>query len=477
MSSPAYRIRSLEAELEETYRSVAQLTNELAEANERLEHLSLYDALTGLPNRSLFLDRLEQAIALRERSGGSFAVLMMDLNRFKDINDSLGHNVGDELLQQVADRLRTVVRNSDTVARLGGDEFVALLPTSTTAEGSAAVCEKIISNLERPVVLGGETVDVGVSIGIARYPYHGSDGSKLLGNADMAMYDAKRCGRGYAMFNADQEATARRAALLPGHVSRAIEEDELVLCYQPKVDLRSLRVVGVEALTRWRHPEFGHLMPSQFITAIERSAAIKPFSLEVIRRSLEQTLASRQAGLDLTLSINLSGRALHDWELPRQVFDLIEHSGLPPDGLMLEITEDALMIDPERALAVVDRLHEDGVRISIDDFGTGFSALNWLTRMPVSEVKIDTSLVENVTTNLEHRKVIMAICELCQSLGFDVVGEGAESLEALKILKKLGCSLAQGYSIARPMAWDELLAWLDNWPEQIDCAGKPEPAA
>lgn len=463
MTNAEQKIAELEAELEETYRSITHFTNELEQTKERFESLSLHDGLTGLSNRALFDDRLEQAIVLAQRENRQLTVFMMDLDRFKEINDTLGHDAGDALLQEVAKRLVDATRRSDTIARLGGDEFAALLPTAENMEAAVTVAEKIIRVVETPVILGDQSVDVGISIGMAFFPYHGTDSTAIMNYADLAMYKAKRSGSGYTLLGSREKQESLRSALLPGQLRQAVENDELLLHHQPKVDMRSGRVIGVEALVRWLHPDHGYLMPSSFIPAAERTAVIKPFTLAVLRKALEQNFAWRQAGLELTLAVNVSARVLHDWELPRHVFDLLEQWSTPPDGLILEIKESGLMTDPERAIGAITRLCSIGVGVSIDDFGAGYSSLRHLKKMPITEIKIDMSFIHDMAKSPEDVAIVRSVVALCDNLGLNVVAEGVETQEEWDILEGLGCHIAQGYYVSPPMPAEEIETWLDEW--------------
>lgn len=453
----------IEQELEETYRSITYLTNELERAREQLEHQSFHDSLTRLPNRKLFHDRLEQSVQLAARHNHFLPVFMMDLNRFKEVNDGLGHDAGDVLLREVANRLSAAVRGSDTIARLGGDEFAAVLPTTSSLEGAVAVAERFIRAIERPYAIKGQTVEVGASVGIAYCPDHGKNGEALMRCADDALYEAKNAGNGYEVFGSAEDQKLLRGALLASQLRQAIQNKELSIYHQPKVDMKSGRVTGVEALVRWHHPEHGFLAPAQFIPSAERTAAIKPLTLHVMRMALQQIAAWARSGLDLTVAVNLSARVLHDWELPGQVFALLDKSAVPPDRLVIEITETALMSGTERAFNVVKAFADRGFNISIDDFGTGYSSLNHLKNMPISEIKIDRSFVGNLVGNAKDFAIVRSVIDLCDHLEVTVVAEGVETGETWDTLLKLGCQSAQGYYITRPMPAKALPDWLRVW--------------
>ncbi|MGQ0662494.1 MAG: putative bifunctional diguanylate cyclase/phosphodiesterase [Pseudomonadota bacterium] len=458
------RLEALERALGEAQRRGQRLDAELAAAHECVRRMSFDDPLTGLPNRVLFHDRLVQALEMARREKRCLPVLMMDLDRFKEINDTLGHRVGDELLREVARRLLSVVRGSDTVARLGGDEFAALLPTAASMAGALVVADKIVQSFAPPVRLADHSLDIEISIGIALFPEHGTDESSLLAGADMAMYEAKRCRLGCTVFRADQEQDLTRATLLPRQLSRAIDNDELRLCYQPKLDIRSGRVIGAEALVRWQHPEYGYLLPREFIPGAERSAVIRPLTFAILRQSLSDTEAWRRAGFDLSLAVNLSSSLLLDRGLPEQILDLLRERRVDPERLILEITETALMTDTERAMGVAKDLRAAGITISLDDFGTGYTSFNNLKKMSIAEVKIDQSFIQETATSRVDGAIVKSIVSLCRNLDIDVVAEGVESLDLLRSVERLGCPIVQGYQIGRPVPADEFLRGLENRP-------------
>ncbi|MCE2509865.1 MAG: EAL domain-containing protein [Alphaproteobacteria bacterium] len=455
-------IAALETELDETYRSVTELTNELVRTQEELEQLSLYDPLTGLSNRALFHDRLDRAIALSRRNNTRLAVLMMDLDRFKEINDTLGHDAGDEVLKKVAERLVGTCRESDTLARLGGDEFMAILPTTASLEGTFALAEKIAHTVEVPIALDGSFVDVGISIGIALFPEHGADSSTLFRHADQAMYEAKRLNSGYALYNLARDDQMHRRFLYASELREALERDQLKLEYQPKISLKTGHLVGVEALVRWHHPVHGLVPPGDFIPAAERTAVIKTLTEATISMGLEQVGVWSRQGLSLPVAINVSPRALHDLELPERVIGLLEHWQISTELLVLEITESALMLNLDHILEILNRFHSMGIRISVDDFGTGFSSFAYLKKLPIHEIKIDPSFIANITTNMSDVAIVQSLIYLAERLGVTVVAEGIESGPARDFLTELGCDLAQGYGIGHPMPAPKLPAWINR---------------
>lgn len=441
-----------------------KLKNEIVErerAEETIRHQAYYDPLTDLPNRILFRDRLRQAILTGRREGKPLALLLLDLDRFKEINDTLGHQNGDRLLQQVGPRLRTVLRESDTVARLGGDEFAALLP-SADKEGAILAASKILKSLEVSFVLEGLTLDVEASIGIALYPDHGKEADLLIRKADVAMYLAKQARAGHAVYASEQDQYSPRRLTLIGDLRQAMSENQLFLLYQPKVSLRTGCIIGTEALVRWRHPTFGIIPPDQFILPAEQTGLIKPLTLWVLDTALRQCLAWRQAGLEIGVAVNLSARNLQDLILPDQVAELLRAHGLAADRLQLEITESTLMADPVNALKILNRLDGMGVRFSIDDFGTGYSSLGYLKKLPVVEIKIDKSFVFDMAANDDDTVIVRSTIELAHNLGLTVVAEGVENQETMDKLSSLGCDAAQGYYISRPISGPELIRWLSE---------------
>ena len=424
-------------------------------------HQALHDALTGLPNRVRFLAAVDDILA--SRAVQPFAVMMMDLDGFKRVNDALGHHNGDTLLQVVAERLRAGLRGLDTVARLGGDEFAILLPGVGDVETALGTGTKISGLLSEPVVLQELTVDVEASIGIALFPAHGASAAALLRRADVAMYVAKTTRSGQEVYSAEQdEFSAERLALM-GELRGAIERDELVLHYQPKVDLVSGEVAGVEALVRWDHPTRGRLAPGEFIPMAERTALIRPLTLYVLDRALEQRRRWIDDGIDLPVAVNLPVRHLLDVTFPDEVAALLDKWGVDGDGLELEITETSLMSNPARALEVLSALRDLGVRIAIDDFGTGYSSLDYLKRLPADVIKIDKSFVLGMASNEPDAMIVRSTIDLARNLGLRVVAEGIETEAALDGLRALGCDIGQGFHLGRPVGAEDLGHWLRQW--------------
>lgn len=432
-------------------------------------HRSLHDGLTGIPNRTLFADRLGSAVRLAERRGDRVALLVLDLDRFKDVNDTLGHQQGDTLLCAIAERLSEAIRESDSVARLGGDEFGILLHGVASEGEVLEVAQRVLTTLCRPVRLDGATVDVGCSIGAAIYPEHGSDPTELLKNADIAMYLAKRGHLGAAVYSADADHYTSGQLAIFGELRHAIEARELVLFYQPKVVASTGSVCGVEALVRWQHPVRGLLAPSEFIAAAERSQLILPLTNYVIATALDQLREWVASGLRLPVSVNVDALSLLDQEFPDRVSALLTASGVPAELLTLEITETAFISDGDRALTVLNRLREMGVRLALDDFGTGYSAMAYLQQMPLHELKIDRRFITNLLDSRQDRAITRAVIDIAHALDMQVVGEGVEDGATLDALVELKCDEAQGYFLCRPVPVPELMAWLDQRSEGLSC--------
>ncbi|HEX6460708.1 MAG TPA: EAL domain-containing protein [Thermoleophilaceae bacterium] len=433
---------------------------ELRRQAELNEHQALHDPLTGLPNRLLFGERIDHAITHAERRGSRLAVLMMDLNRFKEVNDSLGHQAGDDLLMEVGRRLSGALRGSDTVARLGGDEFGLLLPEPSGSDDVLAVVERIRASLERPVVVQDLPLAMEASIGIAVYPDHGHSADLLIQRADVAMYAAKQESAPFCFYDPDADEYDPARLTLVAELRRAMEERELVLFYQPKAVLEDGVVRSVEALLRWQHPHQGMLYPDSFIPVAQETGLIRPLTLYVVDEALRQCREWRDGGLDLSVSVNLSMRNLLDLEFPAQVAALLRRWEVDASLLELEITESTMLANPTRTKHVLDELHALGLRLSIDDFGTGYSSLAYLRRLPIDEIKIDRSFVMSMTEEADDVAIVRSTIDLGRNLGLEVVAEGVETREIWDQLRELGCNVAQGYYLSRPVPAAKLQEWL-----------------
>ena len=423
---------------------------------EEIQHRAYYDELTGLPNRSLFRDRIEQAILAAAREERAPVVMLLDVDRFKEINDALGHETGDQLLRELGDRLRTQLRAHETLARLGGDEYGILLPAAGVDE-AAACAERVHSALESAFPIGGLLLEVAVSVGVAAYPDHGEDADALLQHADVAMYLAKETHAGTAVYNAEQDENDADRLALAGELRKAIDEGELVLYYQPKADLVTGRIVGAEALVRWLHPERGLIPPNDFIPMAERTGLIKPLSRHVVASALRQCADWNGAGVELNVSVNLTIPDLLDLDLPDRIAGVLAETGVRPEQLELEVTESTILADPFRVRQVLNKLNEMGLRLAIDDFGTGYSSLAYLKRLPVQTIKIDRSFVMEMCEDASDATIVRSTIDLGRNLGLDIVAEGVESQEIWDALSERGCTLAQGYFIGKPMPADELV--------------------
>jgi diguanylate cyclase (GGDEF)-like protein/PAS domain S-box-containing protein len=430
------------------------------------EYQALHDALTGLPNRTLFYDRIQQALLASERDGGRVAIAIMDLDRFKEVNDTLGHASGDHVLQEIGRRLQDTLRASDTVARLGGDEYGLLLPKQANADETVHLLEKLVKAIEPPIELDGMPVAIEASIGVAFYPDHGLAVEELIQRADVAMYVAKQGNRPYAFYeHVDGSHDPVRLTLM-GELRQAIDRHELVVHYQPKATLADGHIGSVEALVRWNHPERGLLQPVEFIPQAQETGLMKPLTLYVLDESLRQLCDwEKKNGLKLTVSVNLGTRNLVDAGFPDDVAAALKRWQIAPDRLELEITESTVLEDPLRTSAVIEQLNRMGVRLSIDDFGTGYSSLRYLRELPVNEIKIDRSFVMRMATDASDEAVVRSTIDLGRNLGLQVVAEGVESEQIWERLSELGCDVAQGFFLSRPVPADELAAWLTSRPE------------
>ena len=423
-----------------------------------LEYQALHDALTGLPNRSLFGDRLRQALLAARRNQKMFGVLLLDLDRFKDINDALGHDRGDSLLQEVTARLRGVLRATDTIARLGGDEFAVLTIDAKHPDDVVATARKILGALEGPFAIADQMVETGASIGIAMYPVHGDDPSTLLRRADVAMYVAKRSGGGYAVYAPEQEAQTLRRSGLAGELRRSIPQGELVLHYQPQVTLATGAIHSVEALVRWNHPREGLMPPDRFIPMAEETGIIHPLTAWVLDSALAQLVKWLEEGLDVSVSLNVSPRNIEDHSLEEMVARALGTFKVEPQRLTLEITEGVAMA--AAAAKALHRLNEMGVRLALDDFGTGYSSLLYLMRLPVNEIKIDRSFVSALASDPDSGAIVRSAVGLGHNLGLRVVAEGLQDRAAEAVLIEAGCDAAQGFLVGRPTAEKDMTALL-----------------
>jgi len=442
---------------------VEDVTEEKAQ-QDALEHQALHDALTGLPNRLLLHDRLQQSIRMTRRTEERMALLMMDLDRFKDVNDTFGHHVGDVMLAEVAQRLQAELRDSDTVARLGGDEFAIVLSGVEGEVGATATARKLLRVMETPFRADGGSLHVAASVGIALSPDHGDDPDVLMRHADVAMYVAKRSGGGCAVYAAEADTHSPGRMALVADLRTAIDGGQLELVFQPEIDIKTRRVSGMEALVRWRHPERGLLLPEEFVPLAEQTGLIRPLSLWVLTTALRQARAWQDLGLRLRMAVNLPMPSIHDPDLPETLAALFARHQVDPSRFQIEITESALMADPDHAEQILARLDSMGVGLSIDDFGTGYSSLSYLRRLPVREIKIDRSFVADMTTDANAAVIVRSTADLGHNLGLKVVAEGVEEPRQWAMAAAFGCDYAQGYLLGRPISARRMTASLQRSP-------------
>jgi diguanylate cyclase (GGDEF)-like protein len=452
----------LDGRLFETIAAHTSVTLQNATLVDRLRHDALHDSLTGLPNRVFFQQRLADLVARQRPTDPQLIVMLIDLDRFKEINDTLGHATGDLLLQEVAERLRRAVPEGVTVARLGGDEFALLDPAQDGPEPAIRMAEALREDLRRPFTYQDLELEVSATIGVAIAPRDGRDASTLLRRADVAMYSAKNTAAGVAAYGEALDENNPRKLALVGELRTTIERGGLEVHFQPKVEIASGRVIGAEALVRWPHPSAGLVPPDEFVPIAERIGLIGPMTDFVLRTALSECRRWRQAGHDLSVAVNLSARSLLDTDLVDRIDRALANSGVSVSNLVLEITETSVMSDAEYAMQVLNRLSAMGVTLAIDDFGTGYSSLSYLKRLPVSEVKVDKSFVLNMQRDANDAVIVRSIIDLARNLGLRVVAEGVETLATWDALRDLDCDIAQGYLISLPLPAEHFDSWLET---------------
>ena len=441
---------------------VIERTMQLQDVNTQLEHQAMHDALTKLPNRALFHDRLKSALFTSQRTNEPFALLGVDLDLFKEINDTLGHHAGDMVLKHVADACNKVLRDTDTVARMGGDEFSIILPKVTNKEQAELVAQRVLAAIKVPLDFEGHKIEVGSSIGIAMFPEHGGDSLTLTTHSDAAMYEAKRKKLGVVMYLPEMGDGMSETVALKGELRRAITEGELVLHFQPKIDLTSHTISGVEALVRWQHPRLGLVFPDTFIGLAEKSGLIKPLTIEVLRLSMAQILAWRTQGQAYPVAVNISAINLQDKHFPETIERMMKEFDVAGHLLELEVTETAIMTEPIIAIENVRRLSLLGVQMSIDDFGTGYSSMAYLQKLMVAKIKIDKSFVMEMGTSTGDEVIVRSTIDLAHNLGLKAIAEGVENQESWDKLKELGCDSAQGYFMSKPLSAEKFQEWIKN---------------
>ena len=442
---------------------VVESVNGLAEAAalraRRLMESALSDPLTGLPNRALLADRIRHMIAVSQRSRSGFAVALLDLDRFKFVNDTLGHATGDVLLKEVARRLRATVRESDTVARLGGDEFVLVMAGGLDA--AREVSRRVLEAMKTPLRHDEQLIDIGISIGIALYPDHGEDDVTLLRHADSAMYRAKRTRSGERVFDGEGGEVQRSYLSLLGEMRAALEGGQFELDYQPKLSLRTGLIAGLEGLVRWNHPERGRVPPNEFIPFAEQTGFMREVTRWVVERGAVFSRALAEAGLNLEVSVNVSALDIQNPDFARELLDVLRRSATDPKRLCLEITESGVVSESEVAIRNLQAIARLGVKLSVDDFGTGYATLKQLQQLPVNELKIDRSFVAGIHRHRGNLTIVRSTIELGKQLGLKVVAEGVESVEELRCLARLGCDEVQGYYLSRPMREADVAGWVE----------------
>jgi len=461
-----------------TIQDITERTN----AQQQIHNLAYYDIVTGLPNRAQLTEQLRYTLKLSKRNESKFALLFLDLDHFKQVNDTLGHDAGDDLLKQVSTRLTGVIRETDmvsarldddtesqhTVARLGGDEFVVLLGIINRVEDAARVADRIAESISQPYDIGNNKVSVTTTIGISVYPTDGTDSESMMKSADVAMYHAKESGRnGYQFYSRSIHEQALSRFSLEADLRSAIEKSELNLVYQPKIDVSSGLLSGMEALTRWRHAEKGIMNPAEFIPLAEETGLILPLGRWVLQEACTQMQRWIDAGWPVkTIAVNCSSVQFTKSDVIQDINDALELSGLAPSHLEIELTESLLLQDGEKGIEILNRLKELGIKVSIDDFGTGFSSLSYLKRLPVDKLKIDKSFVDDLEKDTGNAAIVTAIITLSHNLNLTVVAEGVESQEQYEILRNFECDEIQGYLISHPLDVIEFEEWLGAYPEQ-----------
>jgi diguanylate cyclase (GGDEF)-like protein len=449
-------------ELGELSKSFERMRHSIAENQTQITRLAYWDTLTGLPNRARFREVVGEAID-RSRPGDAIAIVMLDLNRFKHVNDALGYRIGDLLLVAVGERLTNqVMREGDLVARLSADEFGVLLRSGDPAL-AISVAERIERSFDAPFVLEEQHVDIGAAVGVACWPLHADSGDALLNRAEVAMYAAKNRRNGPQLYDPSTEVASARTLTLMTELRHAVDAGELRLFLQPKLELETGKLVGAEALVRWQHPERGLLPPSHFIPFAEQTGFIHLLTLWVLEESARHWHVLNDEGLEMLLSVNLSTRDLLDQKLPQKFAALLARRSVPATAFCLEITESAMMDEPQRALVTLDGLSDMGFKLSIDDFGTGYSSLAYLKRLPVNELKIDQSFVRNMQADADDAMIVRSTIDLAHNLGITVVAEGVESLHIWNMLRELHCDHAQGFYMGRPMPLDDFASWSTSW--------------
>jgi len=466
VSARVSSVNNIKGELDHIVFMMEDITDAKEQQN-ILRRQALHDDLTKLPNRTLFIDRLEQAILAANRNESYLTVLLMDLDHFKEINDTLGHHIGDLLLQQIGPKITQNLRGIDTVARMGGDEFLLLLPGVNEEQG-IDVAQKILASLSKAFQVEDHNLEIGASIGIAVFPSHADDANTLIRRADVAMYGAKSKQSGYNLYNPKDDLHNPGRLTMMTELRQAIENNQLRLYYQPKIDLRTKRCTGVEALVRWHHPDKIEIPPDAFIRNAEKSGTIKSLTQWVLRNAFDQLAQWDKLGLQISISINISARDFQDPDLLFLIEELISSSGIEPSRLTLELTESAVMTDTRKAFDSLSKIDKMGIKLAIDDFGTGYSSLEYLKRLPVDELKIDRSFVVDMATSKDDAAIVRSTIDLAHNLGLHVVAEGVEDQAAVDLLNTMDCDTMQGYFFSKPIPAEEIPDYLTNHGKSIE---------
>lgn len=440
------------------YKPMTAHIEERTRAEKEVLHRSIYDQLTSLPNRSLFEDRLQHHIYVAERENTIFSVVLLEVHRLTEINDALGHQYGDMVLQQVASRLSKMLRKSDTIARFAGNEFAILMP-GIDLDLAILTVQRLQKILETSITLEDTPISIEASLGIVLYPEHGKTPSDLLRRADIATRAAKRESSGFSIYNADKDPYNRRRLMLFSYLRDAITNHQLMLHYQPKIEVSSKQITSVEALLRWQHADLGNISPGEFIPLAEHTGLINPLTAYVMDMAFRQSNEWKQNNIDIAIAVNLSARNLLDSRLPEQLGEYLSRWSIPPQNIELEITESAIMVESDRSLNMLMRLHAMGFAISIDDFGTGYSSLSYLSRLPIQKIKIDICFVRDMVNNKKNAMIVRSTIELAHSLELKVIAEGVEDKATWDELETMGCDMVQGYYACKPLPSGDFMDW------------------
>jgi len=455
---PDFKIHDELLELEERFELMAHAVRSETQA---LEYQALHDPLTVLPNRKLLHNKIQLELLGNEIKATTFILMLTDLDQFKEINDTLGHHIGDEVLIEAGARLKKLLRKNDLVSRLGGDEFGILLP-NTTIKNASFIAEKIVSSFILPFVIEGQSLNIGISVGVVEFPLHGQNQTVLMQRADVAMYHAKQHRLGYSIYREEEDTNTLSRLSLMADFRDALENEKIFLYYQPKIDIKTRTIISIEALLRWKHPARGYVSPTEFIPLAEQTGLILPLTLWVLREAAAQCKRWQDLGYDVSIAVNISAYCLQFTDFTDTISEIFKKVHLSPERCILELTETIFMKDADRAGIILNKLNDQGFELSIDDFGTGYSSLGYLKKLPVKELKIDKSFVMEMMDNENDAAIVKAIIALSHTMGMRVVAEGVETVEVLDHLNEIGCDIAQGYLMAKPMPPDQLICLFEK---------------